>query len=58
MKKFFQSRVAELNNVTWPTQKQAVHSMITVLVIMAVIGVFLTLIDSVFKEAAISLLTK
>ena len=42
---FFKDRISELSNVTWPTRKQAVHSMILVLVIMLIVGVFLGGLD-------------
>ena len=58
MKKFFTNRIAELHNVTWPTQKQAVHSMITVLVIMGITGVLLTLLDSGLRELTLSIITR
>lgn len=50
MKKIFGPYISELNNVTWPTQKQAIHSMIIVLTIMALTGVFLTLVDTGLKQ--------
>jgi preprotein translocase SecE subunit len=56
MKKFFTDRIAELHNVTWPTNQQAVHSMITVLVIMLLVGIFLGVIDYFFNEGILSLL--
>lgn len=44
--KFFKNRISELQNVTWPTRKQAIHAMILVLVIMFIVGVFLGGLDS------------
>ncbi len=48
--KFLKDRLSELNAVTWPTQKQAIHSSVTVLVIMFVIGLLLTLMDAGLNE--------
>lgn len=42
---FFKNRISELQNVTWPTRKQAIHAMILVLVIMLIVGVFLGGVD-------------
>lgn len=42
---FFKSRISELQNVTWPTRKQAIHAMILVLVIMLLVGLFLGGLD-------------
>jgi len=50
MKNYFKDRLAELNNVTWPTRKQAIHSMIIVLVIMLIVGIFLGVIDSALNR--------
>ncbi|MBT3349245.1 preprotein translocase subunit SecE [bacterium] len=56
MEKFLTDRVNELRAVTWPTKKQAVHSMITVLIIMLIIGVGITFIDGVFNRIILELL--
>jgi preprotein translocase subunit SecE len=53
---FFKDRVGELNNVTWPTQKQAVHSMILVLIIMLIVGVFLGFVDAILSEIVLYLI--
>ncbi len=53
---FFKERLGELNNVTWPTQKQAVHSMILVLTIMLIVGVFLGFVDAALSEAVLRLI--
>lgn len=56
VKNFFKERLGELNNVTWPTQRQAVHSMILVLTIMLLVGVFLGFVDSGLSKAVLYLL--
>ena len=56
VKNFFKERLGELNNVTWPTQRQAVHSMILVLIIMLIVGVFLGFVDSGLSKAVLFLL--
>lgn len=56
MKNFFQDRIGELHNVTWPTKKQAIHSMILVLVIMLLTGIFLGIIDYLLNEGVLFLL--
>ena len=56
MEKFLRDRVNELHSVTWPTQKQAVHSMVTVIVIMLLTGLGLGAIDFILNEAVLSFL--
>jgi len=56
--KYFQDRIRELHNVTWPTQNQAVHSMIVVLVIMLLTGMFITLSDYALSEIVLGLINK
>ncbi|MCF7906022.1 preprotein translocase subunit SecE [Candidatus Gracilibacteria bacterium] len=58
MKNFLKNRIAELHNVTWPTRKQAVHSMITVLSIMLIVGVFLGVVDYFFNEGILFFLNR
>lgn len=53
---FIKMRVGELNNVTWPTQKQAVHSMILVLTIMLIVGFFLGVVDAFLSEVVLYLI--
>ncbi len=53
---FFKARWGELNNVTWPTQKQAVHSMILVLSIMLIVGIFLGFVDATLSEVVLYLI--
>ena len=47
--KYIKDRVSELHNITWPTRKQAIHSMILVLVIMLLTGLFLGFVDNIFS---------
>ena len=56
LKRFFKDRTGELNNVTWPTRKQATHSMILVLTIMLIVGVFLGLVDAGLSEVVLLLI--
>ena len=56
MNNYFKSRIAELNNVTWPTRKQAIHAMILVLVIMLLTGLFLGFVDNILNEIVLYLL--
>lgn len=58
IKTYLQERQNELKNVTWPTRKQAVHSMILVLSIMLITGVLLGLFDYVLKEAVLLLINQ
>lgn len=58
MNNYFKERLAELNNVTWPTRKQSVHSMITVIVIMLLVGIFLGVTDYVLNEGVLFLLNR
>jgi len=58
MKNFIKNQIAELHNVTWPTRKQAVHSMIIVLSIMLVVGVFLGVTDYLFNQGILLMLNK
>ncbi len=56
MLNFIRNAVSELHNVTWPTRTQAIHSMITVLSIMLLVGVFLGIVDYLFNEAILTAL--
>ncbi len=58
LKNFFTDRIAELHNVTWPTRKQAIHSMILVLTIMLLVGIFLGIIDYLLTVGVEFALTK
>jgi preprotein translocase SecE subunit len=53
IKNFLKDRISELHNVTWPTQKQAIHSMVMVLTIMLLIGVFLGFVDLLFNKVVL-----
>ncbi len=58
MKNFFKDRIGELHNVTWPTSKQAVHSMILVLTVMLLTGLFLGFVDYLLTEGVTFTLDK
>jgi len=47
--RFVQNAFNELNNVTWPTRTQAIHSMATVLSIMFIVAGLLVFIDYVLN---------
>ncbi len=50
---FFQERVSELHNITWPTQKKAIHAMILVLSIMLIVGLFLGFVDYLINQGVL-----
>lgn len=56
--RILKEHVGELNNVTWPTRKQAIHSMIVVLVIMLLTALFLGLVDYGLNELVLKLLNR
>ncbi len=56
MNNFLKKHIAELHNVTWPTKNQAVHSMVTVVTIMFIVGVFLSVLDNVLGTTFLSFL--
>jgi len=56
MNNFLKDRIGELNNVTWPTQKQATHAMIIVLIIMLIVGIFLGVVDYALNQLVLRLL--
>ncbi|PID69991.1 preprotein translocase subunit SecE [bacterium DOLZORAL124_38_8] len=45
MKKFIDARIAELNNITWPTSNHTKHATALVLTIVVIFGLLLTLFD-------------
>ncbi len=57
MKNYIKDRVSELNNITWPTQKQAIHSMITVIIIMIIVGFFLSSVDYGLNQAVLKFIS-
>ena len=42
--------MAELHATTWPTQPQTIHSTVTVLTIMILLGVILAVMDGTFSQ--------
>jgi len=44
------NHLSELNNVTWPTRKQAIHSMVTVLITILIAGTLLVFIDKILNS--------
>jgi preprotein translocase SecE subunit len=57
IRRFFDERMNELRNVTWPTRKHATHSMILVLVIVLLSGIMLGVMDWVLKQGIYSIIT-
>jgi len=55
---FFKNQIAELHNVTWPTKKQAFHAVTIVLVIIVIVGIFLSILDAFLGEFILKLLNK
>lgn len=58
MKNFLRERIGELHNVTWPTQKQAIHSVILVLIIMLITGFTLGFIDFLLNKGVLLMISK
>ncbi len=57
-KNFLKDRIGELNNITWPTQRQAIHAMILVLTIMLIVGLFLGMVDYGINQVVLYLLNR
>lgn len=55
MKNYIKERLGELHNVTWPTKKQATHSMILVMIIMIITGIFLSNIDYLLNQVVLQI---
>jgi len=47
MKKYIRESIQELNNVTWPTKKQAIRITTIVFIFMIVAAAFLGLVDQI-----------
>jgi len=56
MKNLIENHIEELRKVTWPTRTQAIHSMILVVVIMSLTGIFLGVVDYFLSEAVLAFL--
>lgn len=50
LNRFWKAHLAELHNMTWPSQKRAKHATFVVLFIMLLTGVFLGLVDYGLKQ--------
>ena len=48
--RFFTEVVAELRKVSWPTRTQLMQSTAVVLVVVAIVSIYLALLDSVFRR--------
>ena len=54
---YIQECVSELRKVTFPTREEAIHTSLVVLVMIAIVGVLLTIIDTVFSKALLSIIS-
>ena len=48
--KYFSDTAAEMKQVTWPTNRQAIFYTILVIVISAIVAVYIGLFDYLFSE--------
>ena len=48
--RFFRETVGELRKVTWPTRKEAINLTIVVLIVIAVMSVFLGVLDFIYSQ--------
>ena len=48
IKKYIQDSIKELNNVTWPTRKQAIRITTIVFIFMIIVAALLGVIDQIF----------
>lgn len=58
MHSYLRARIAELHAVTWPTQRQATHAMVVVLVIMLLVGLFITVTDWLLNDLVLFLMNR
>ena len=56
LKQYFQGAVQELNNVTWPTRKQAIRISVIVFIFMVVSAIVLGIVDQLLSVGYNSLL--
>ena len=57
IKKYIQDSIQELNNVTWPTRKQAIRITTIVFIFMIIAAAVLGVIDEIFAIAYKALLS-
>ena len=48
--RFFRETVGELRKVTWPTRKEAINLTIVVLIVIALMSVFLGVLDFIYSQ--------
>lgn len=48
--RFFRETVGELRKVTWPTRQEAINLTIVVLIVIAVMSVFLGVLDFIYSR--------
>lgn len=48
--RFFRETVGELRKVTWPTRQEAINLTIVVLIVIAIMSVFLGVLDFVYSQ--------
>ncbi len=57
MRRFFEEAWSELKKVAWPTRTQVRNLTVLVFVVSAAVGIYITVLDTVFAQA-ISWLSK
>jgi preprotein translocase subunit SecE len=50
IQRYFRETMGELRKVTWPTRKEAINLTIVVLIVIAVMGTYLGLLDFIFTR--------
>lgn len=54
---YIQDRISELRKVVFPTREETIHTSFVVLVMIAIVGVLLTIIDTVFSKVLLSIIS-
>lgn len=50
IQRYFRETMGELRKVTWPTRKEAINLTIVVLIVIAVMGTYLGLLDFIYSR--------
>jgi preprotein translocase subunit SecE len=50
IRKFYRETIAELKKVSWPTRSEAINLTRVVLIVIAVMGAFLGILDYLFTQ--------
>ena len=48
--RFFRETIGELRKVTWPTRQEAINLTIVVLIVIALMSVFLGVLDFIYSQ--------